>query len=420
MRPPLLTALCVLAFVAAGCSRSAGPIVTGHAGDVLLPLDTSTIVGRVPRAATLEGLLRQNQVQGDVASSMVGAVRGIFDPKHLKADRSYRLVRTLDGLFREFQYQIDTERFLRIAFKNRLTAGEPQFDVTVVPYPKQVEVEAISAEISKDHPSLIGALNAVGGGIQLALSLAEMFSGEVDFNTELQRGDRVTVLFERVVRDGQPATYGDIQGAILETGHRRLTGVRFVGADGKPAWYDEEGLSLKREFLKSPLPFEPRITSAFSMHRLHPISGDVRAHLGVDYAAPIGTAVIAVAAGTVETAGWSGDAGRMVAVKHASGYETMYLHLSALGPGIHPGAHVAQGQLLGRVGMTGAATGPHLDYRIKRNGIHVNPTLERSRMPPGEPIGAETMPAFTQERDRVFGSLDQLLATKKPAPTKHD
>ena len=90
------------------------------------------------------------------------------------------------------------------------------------------------------------------------------------------------------------------------------------------------------------------------------------------------------------------------------------------GPGIHPGAHVAQGQLLGRVGMTGAATGPHLDYRIKRNGIHVNPTLEHSRMPPGEPIAAETMPAFTHERDRVFGSLDQLLATKTPGPTKQD
>ena len=406
----------MLALFAAGCSAPAGRIVSERRQDVRLPISTRTFEGRVPRAATLESLLRQNQVQGDVAASAVAAVRGIFNPKNLKADGSYRLVRTLDGLFREFQYQIDAERFLRIVFTDRRNDGEPQFDVAVVPYPKQVEVDAITAEISKEHSSLIGALDAIGENVQLALSLADIFGGEVDFNSELQRGDRVTVLFERIMRDGQFAGYGDIQGAILENGKRRLTGVRFVGANGKPAWYDEQGRSLKREFLKSPLPFEPRITSNFSLHRLHPISGSVRPHLGVDYAAPIGTAVIAVAAGTVETAAWSGEAGRMVAVKHAGGYETLYLHLSAFGPGIRAGAHVAQGQLLGRVGMTGAATGPHLDYRVKRNGIHVNPSLERSRMPPGEPIGSGSMPAYMKERDRVFGSLDQLLGTTRPVP----
>jgi len=410
----------VLALFAAGCSSPAGQVMAARSRDVLLPLTTNTIVGRVPRAATLESLLRQNQVQSDVASSAVDAVRGIFNPKNLKADRSYRLVRTLDGLFREFQYQIDAERFLRIAFKEKRAEGEPQFDVAVVPYPKTLEVDAITAEISKEHSSLTGALDAIGENVQLALSLADMFGGEVDFNTELQRGDRVTVLFERIMRDGQFAGYGDIQGATLENGKRHLTGVRFVGANGKPAWYDEHGRSLKREFLKSPLPFEPRITSNFSLHRLHPIFGNVRAHLGVDYAAPTGTPVIAVAAGTVESAAWSGEAGQMVVVRHTGGYETQYLHLSAFGQGIHPGAHVAQGQVLGRVGMTGAATGPHLDYRVKRNGIHVNPTLERNRMPAGEPISASAMPAFLQERDRVFGSLDQRLTTKTPTPTKHD
>jgi murein DD-endopeptidase MepM/ murein hydrolase activator NlpD len=408
------TILSALAIFAAGCASPAVPIVRlgGGGRDVLLPISTSTIEGRVPRAATLEGLLRQNQVERDVASSAVEAVRGIFNPRSLKADRSYRLVRTLDGLFREFQYQIDAGSFLRIAFKDHHADGEPQFDVAVEPYPRQVELAAITAEISQAHSSLIGALDAVGGNVQLALSLADIFGGEVDFNSELQRGDRVTVLFERIMRDGQFAGYGDIQGAILENGKRHLTGVRFLGPNGKSAWYDEQGRSLKREFLKSPLPFEPHITSNFSLHRLHPIFGSVRAHLGVDYAAPIGTAVVAVAAGSVEIAAWSGEAGRMVTVKHASGYETSYLHLSAFGPGIHPGAHVTQGQLLGRVGMTGAATGPHLDYRIKKNGIHVNPSVELSRMPPGVPIDSEAMPAFLQERRRVFGTLDQLLGAK--------
>src|SRR4249919_737791 len=224
--------LCGLALFAAGCSAPSGPITAERSRDVMLPVSTHTIVGRVPRAATLESLLRQNQVQADVASSAVGAVQGIFDPKHLKADRSYRLVRTLDGLFREFQYQIDAEKFLRIVFKSRQTEGAPEFDVAVVPYPKEVEVDAITAEISKEHSSLIGALNSIGENLQLALSLADIFGGEVDFNSELQRGDRFTLLFERIMRDGQFAGYGDIQGAILETGKRSLTGVRFMGADG--------------------------------------------------------------------------------------------------------------------------------------------------------------------------------------------
>ena len=167
----------------------------------------------------------------------------------------------------------------------------------------------------------------------------------------------------------------------------------------------EAGRSLKRQFLRSPLPFEPRITSGFSYRRLHPVYGGYRAHLGVDYAAPIGTAVISVAAGTVVAAGWSGDAGRMVAVRHAGGYETAYLHLSSFAPGIRPGAHVTQGQWLGRVGSSGAATGPHLDYRVKKDGVSVNPILELSRMPAGEPIAPALMAAFAEERDRVLHQL---------------
>jgi murein DD-endopeptidase MepM/ murein hydrolase activator NlpD len=187
------------------------------------------------------------------------------------------------------------------------------------------------------------------------------------------------------MRDGQFAGYGDIQGAILETGKRRLTGVRFLGRTASRLCATSRA-GRSSEFLKSPLSSAHR---RFSLPAAPDFRQRARASGGI-YAAPTGTPV-SIAAGTVETAGWNGEAGRMVTVRHAGGYETQYLHLSALGPGIQPGARVAQGQLLGRVGMTGSATGPHLDYRIKRNGIHVNPTLERSRMRPGEPIGA-TMP----------------------------
>jgi murein DD-endopeptidase MepM/ murein hydrolase activator NlpD len=401
----LAALLVTTAAFAGGCGRSAPALNPTVRHDIALPIDTSIVSGRVPRNATLESLLKQNAVEPDLAASMAGAAGAVFNPRSLRADRSYRLVKTLDGLFREFQYQIDAERFLRVVFRDRSHDGEPQFDVAVLPYPKSISVDAVTAEITRDRSSLVGAFDAIGENLSLPLELAGIFGGEVDFNSDLQPGDRVSVLFERVMRDGEPAGYGAVQGAVLENAGRRLTAVRFTDSEGKPAWYDEQGRSLKRQFLKSPLPFEPRITSRFSVRRLHPIFGQYRAHLGVDYAAPVGTPVVAAAAGIVTVADWSGDAGRMVAVRHAGGYETAYLHLSSFAPGIRAGTHVAQGQLLGRVGATGAATGPLLDYRIKKNGVNVNPVVELSKMPPGEPIAPAFAGAFEHERDRVLGAL---------------
>jgi murein DD-endopeptidase MepM/ murein hydrolase activator NlpD len=140
----------------------------------------------------------------------------------------------------------------------------------------------------------------------------------------------------------------------------------------------------------------------------------------VDYGAPVGTAVMAVASGVVESAGWAGEAGRLIKLRHAGGYETEYLHLSAFAPGIRVGGRVEQGQLIGRVGMTGSATGPHLDYRILKNSTHVNPLVELSRMPPGVPIAADALPAFMQDRDAALGQLRErvdALAAASPAAT---
>ena len=178
----------------------------------------------------------------------------------------------------------------------------------------------------------------------------------------------------------------------------------FPDADGNPAYYDENGRSLKRQFLKSPLPFDPRVTSRFSIQP--PASGATaiyRAHQGVDFGAPYGTAVNAVANGVVDFVGMQGEAGRMVRVRHAGGYQTAYLHLSAFAPGLHVGSRVAQGDFIGRVGTSGTATGPHLDYRIIKNGTYVDPIAELKRMPKGEPIAADRLPAFARVRDEALG-----------------
>lgn len=403
------------AAMAASCS-SDGSRTPEHQ-DLMLPRDVDILEARVPQNATLQSLLKSHPGTAAVADSIVGAVRDVFNPRALRANQPYRVTTGLDGLFREFRYHLDADRFLRVAMRTDSPAEAPVFDVEVVPLPKEVVIDAVEVEITKARPSLAAALQEQGENIQLALLLADAFSGDVDFNSDLQDGDRFEVLFGRVLRDGQFSGYDAVQAAVLHNDGRVLTAIRHEGPDGRLAWYDEEGRSRRRQFLKSPLEFQPFVTSRFSKSRLHPVLGVYRAHRGVDYRAGYGTKVLAVSAGTVVSAGWAGGAGRRVVVRHASGYESAYFHLSAFGPGIRPGVKVDQGQVIGRVGNSGTVTSTHLHYELKKNGTHVNPVTEHRNMPPGVPIPADQMPAFLDARDRLLNGLRQTLSSAAaPAP----
>jgi murein DD-endopeptidase MepM/ murein hydrolase activator NlpD len=263
----------------------------------------------------------------------------------------------------------------------------------------------------------VAAIDAAGETIDLTLALADLFSGDIDFNTDLQPGDRFELLVEKQYReqsgieaneneDEMFAGYGPILAAQFDNDGQRFRAVRFTPEGGEPGYFDERGTSMKRFFLKSPLKFNPIVTSGFSRSRLHPVLHQYRAHLGVDYRAPSGSPVVAVANGTVVAAGTSGGSGRMVHLRHANGFETLYLHLSSIA--VKTGSHVRQGDLIGRVGATGLATGPHLDYRLKKNGVFVNPVTAHQAMPPADPIPEGQMPAFAAARDRVFASFAPL------------
>lgn len=248
-------------------------------------------------------------------------------------------------------------------------------------------------------------MEAAGERIELAIALAEIFSGEIDFNTELQPGDRFALAFERFTRAGRPPTYGDIWAAEFHNDGRTVRGVRFTVPGEKPAYYDEQGRSLRRFFLRSPLKFEPRVTSRFSASRRHPVLDTTRAHRGVDYGAPTGAPVVAVASGTVVSRSVDATNGRMVRLRHASGYESYYLHLSAFGSGLRAGARVEQGETIGRVGASGLVTGPHLHYGLTKNGAFVNPLREHLNLPPGQPVPETSMEAFRIERDRAWAQI---------------
>jgi murein DD-endopeptidase MepM/ murein hydrolase activator NlpD len=287
----------------------------------------------------------------------------------------------------------------------RQTEDEPSFRAEIADIPKTIDQVVVEGAITRETPSLVQAIDAAGQNIELSLALAEVFSGEMDFNSDLQPGDTFRLIVERATRrDGGFGGYGPVLAAEFINAGRTLQAVRFTAPEGKPGYYDTEGRSLKRFFLKSPLKFEPRVTSSFSRARRHPVLNYTRAHNGVDYAAPTGAPVASVASGLVTFAGYTRGGGRTVRVRHTSGYESEYLHLSAIA--VRAGARIGQGDLVGRVGATGLVTGPHLHYGLRRDGKYVNPVREHQNMPPGEPVAEVHRAVFSEHRDRLFGLLE--------------
>jgi murein DD-endopeptidase MepM/ murein hydrolase activator NlpD len=413
---PAVAALAATAVLATACAPSPeAPPTPRVRADAVLPVETQTIEAVVPRQATLETILRQHELPATLVQAAIESTRAVFNPRHLRAERPYRLVLSIDGLLKEFEYQIDADRFLRIINRDRSTPEK--LDAEVLLYEKETSVVTIRGRIDREHSSLIAAVDATGERVQLAISLAELFSGQIDFENDLQPGDGFEVLFETTTYDGQFAGYGSILAARFTSSGKEHQAYRWVHpGTQKAGYYDEQGRSLKRFVLASPLRFTPRVTSGFSRRRMHPVHRTVRAHLGVDYAAPTGTPVVAVASGVVVSAGWAGGGGRQVRSRHASGFESCYLPLSAFAKGIGAGAHVDQGQLIGRVGATGTATGPHLDYRLRRNGVFVDPRREHARQPPGEPIPALYLGDFGVARDEMLQQFSTASAAEQPAP----
>ena len=391
-----------------GCGFEELPLPEATAGpDLYLAPDTRVIEDQVPRNATLAGLLASHDMAGDVAYAFVEAMRPVFDPRRLRSGHSYKLVYGPDGRFRRFEYHIDENQFLQVVSQ---PGPVPMFEAVLVDYEKELEQVAMRGEIDREHNSLFAAIAAGGSDIQIAMAMAGVFSGEIDFNNDLRLGDSFAVLYERYVRDRVHVTYGDVLAAAFHNDGRDLYAFRFQVPGEAPSYFDGDGRSMKRQFLRSPLPFEPRVTSRFSYRRMHPILGTARAHLGVDYGAPTGTRVIAVSNGTVVSAAPSGSSGNMVRLRHTNGYETYYLHLSRFARGMRPGVRVIQGQVIGYVGSTGLATGPHLDYRMRKNGTFVNPLIENRKLPPGDPVPPDQLVAFREVRDRALA----LLSGRQP------
>jgi murein DD-endopeptidase MepM/ murein hydrolase activator NlpD len=236
--------------------------------------------------------------------------------------------------------------------------------------------------------------------ISLALELSDIYAWTIDFYA-VQKGDRFRVYYEEISIDSVPSGTGKVLGAVFQTEGRYLYAFYFEhGSNGN--YFDEQGKNLRRSFLKAPLRFS-RISSRFSGSRMHPVLRIRRPHYGVDYAAPSGTPVYALGDGKVTEAGWNGGYGRYVKIRHNSVYTTGYGHLSGYGKGIRAGVQVRQGEVIGYVGSSGLSTGPHLDFRVYKNGSPVDPLKMES--PPAKPVDTMYLKAYLA---RVV-SLKQIL-----------
>jgi murein DD-endopeptidase MepM/ murein hydrolase activator NlpD len=352
---------------------------------------------------TVDELLTRQRVRGINLQDI--ADRFGFDPRRVRAGLVFNFVRPrTDSVPSGFSVRTGPEQRLR--FVN--AAGSWQAESESIAWrPEVVRVEgpidnslylALDAQVPDE-------LLTAGERQRLAWDLADVYAWSVDFTRDIRAGDTFQVVLEREISDEGEIRFGRVLAADLQVAGKRLTAFRFQQGNGTAAFFDAEGQSLKRAFLRAPVQFR-RISSSFNRARRHPVLGITRRHEGIDYAADVGTPVMAAGDGIVRQAGRAGGYGNLVEIRHANGIVTRYGHLSRILT--RPGARVTQGQIIGRVGATGLTTGPHLHYEFRVNGAARD--SRRMDLGQGAPLGRADRPNFEQERHR-------LTALLYPAPS---
>jgi murein DD-endopeptidase MepM/ murein hydrolase activator NlpD len=352
-----------------------------------------------PLAETGAGYWREERVRrGDTVGSILSRL-GIDDPAtmaflrtdpaarplyQLRPGRGIAVETDADGRMRALRFIAADGRRLTVA-----RAGEKLVASSEAPA-VETRWKMAAGEI---RSSLFGAADEAGLPDAVTLQLADVFAGDIDFYKDIQRGDRFAVVYEARSIDGEPAGSGRIVAAEFENRGRVFRAFLWRDADGADSYYAEDGSALRKAFLRSPMEFS-RMTSGFTNARFHPILQTMRAHKGVDYGAPVGTPIRATGDGKVIFAGVQGGYGKVIHLQHAGAHSTLYAHMSRFAPRVANGARFAQGEVIGYVGQTGWATGPHLHYEFRVNNDARNPLT--IAMPGGEPLPAADRAAFAE------------------------
>ena len=351
---------------------------------------------RIQRGDTIGSLLARLQVDDADGTAYLRSARHVRSLYQLVPGRTVRAVTSSEGRLISLRYL--SSDGLELIVERR---GD-DFFAREQPLNTEQRLLMSSGEI---QTSLFEATDAAGLGEGVALQLADIFSSEVDFHRDLRPGDRFAVVFEGFYSNGELVRTGRIAAAEFTNGGRTYRAVYFQDPQGRGGYYTPDGKNMRKTFLRSPLELS-RISSGFSSFRFHPVLQIWREHKGVDYAAPTGARVKATADGYVQFVGRQGGYGNLILLRHNNGYSTAYGHLSAFAQGLRVGQHVSQGDIIGYVGSTGLATGPHLHYEFRVNGAHQNPL--RLASPPGPPITPQVKTAFEDGSRALLEKLDLI------------
>lgn len=375
------------------------------------PRNLTVKSGRMQNNESISGALGRVGIEVAKTHEIVAALDGTFDFRKARPGDEFR-VTTENGALTLFEFRRGpVEEYLVYPEGDKLVGKAREFEITK-------EVVRIDATIES---SLYEALLAAGEDPAIAVQMGEVLAWDIDFYNDPRKGDTFALLIEKQTHEGKRIGYGELLAAEYNgqlVGRKRV--FRYDNPkSGMVEYFGEHGEAARRAFLKSPLKFA-HVTSRYGS-RFHPVLKYVKRHEGVDYGAATGTPVWAVGDGVVTRAGWGGACGKMVAIKHNNGLESIYCHFSQIAGGVHVGARVSQKRVIGYSGMTGRATGPHLHFAVKKNGAFVNPL--GLKFPPAEPIAAADMPAFRAAIDPYVLQLDggnsEAVATAgatEPAP----
>ena len=407
----LMSGLCLLVFFPS-CHRRPSAEEAEPVRDTIYPLGFCTdsfdlVDGTLRSGEILTSLLQRLGLGPQEAYELSQSADSVFDVRKLRAGNGWQAYFEADtsevGPLRYLVYSQDKVHL--VVFR-----CQPPYEAWTVAKP--VEAVRRSADITI-RTSLWNDMVTAGVSPLLIVQLSEIFAWTVDFFT-LQPGDRFRVLYDEEWCDDEIISVRAVDYAVFNREDKEVPAVRLQQEEGVDQYWGPDSESLKKAFLKAPLKYT-RISSGFSYHRKHPVYGYTRAHTGVDYAAPTGTPVMSIGDGTVISKGWGGGGGNTVKIRHNSVYTTAYLHLSKYAAGLKVGDHVSQGDVIGYVGMTGTATGPHLDFRVWENGTPINPLTMDS--PDAEPLREELRPMLDSVSRRYRAELDSLLAA--PADSVH-
>ena len=389
----------VLLSLAASCGRGRRPVEEepapelprlGFFADSLLVEEWTIHPGE-----TFTGLFTRMGMTSDVSFRLAQVCDSVFDVRKLRAGNTVEAY--FDSLGHDLKYVVyNNDRIRQTVFKcfDSLQVWTSDKEVT---YEKKYADIEISSSLWND-------MTEAGASPFLILKLSDIYAWTVDF-FGLQDGDRFRMLYGQTLCEGDVISVDTVYYAVFSRDGHEIPAIMFDQGDGGNLYWGAQGESLKKAFLKAPLQFT-RISSGFSYARRHPVTGKIRPHTAIDYAAPTGTPVMSIGDGTVLSVGWAGGGGNTVKIRHNSSYVTSYMHLSRYARGLKAGQHVHQGQVIGYVGATGTATGPHLDFRVYKDGTAINPLKMES--PSADPIRPENLPALDSVR-RVYEAMAREL-----------